>query len=266
MKCCKCSFEQEQEFSFCPQCGAAQNAPLESETLQPVNAAAQKVLKALQNPLFFVLCILTSVSCAAQLIESGPNVISILFTIYLWLVYAKSRKGIADVSHLRAVSGTVYAQYIVVNVVAIFLIVVGGICGLAFGALMSDPSFLSELTDLIPSEAAFASDLLASASGVILFVVFALLGGLMLVFNWFSYRRIHRFAKSVYKGVESGTLALDHAKSTCTWLYVLGIFSGISLLGNLSSGDLISIASGCASCAAPIIAAVLIKQHLMTEA
>lgn len=269
MKCTSCGFEEEMEFSFCPQCGAAATQELtESAPVAQVNPAAEKVLQIIRDRLFLVVCILMSVSCGVQLIGSGPNVLSILFTIFLWLTYAQGRKGIADAKHLRCISGTVYAQYIIVNVGAILMIVVGGLLGLVFGALVSDTTIVNEVLsafEMAPVDTAAIQGLLGSVSGAVIFVIFGFVGAAMLVVNLFSNRYIHRFAKSVYTGVESGNLELKHTKAAYTWLYIFGIASGISLLGSLGDGDIMVIAGNIASCAMPILAAVLIKNYLMTE-
>lgn len=266
MKCEYCGFENGQDFTFCPNCGASARSSAPAAAV--VNTAAEKVLQALQDTLFLVLCILMSVSCALTLIQSGPDVLSILFTIFFWLIYAQSRKGIADAAHLRSVSGMVYAHYIIVNVVAILVIVVGAIVGLAFGALAGDPAFMNEFMsslDSLPYDTAALVQSLASASGAVILFVFALIGGLMIVINMFSIRYIHRFAKSVYQSVETGTLALKHVKAAHGWLWAFGVISGISLLGDLGSGDLVLVLSSGASCAMPILAALLIKKHLMPK-
>ena len=267
MKCKACGFENGQDFSYCPNCGAAAQSGV-VEAFQPVNAAAEKVLSVLKDKLFLVLCILMSVSCGVQLIESGPNVLSVLFTIFLWLTYAKGRKGIADAGHLRCISGTVYAQYIIVNVGAILVIVIGGLVGLVFGAIFNDTAFVNELLSALEVSESNIFDIqevLGAVSGSVIFVIFGFIGAAMLVVNLFSNRYIHRFAKSVYTGVEVGKLELKHTKAVYIWLYIFGITAGISLLGSIGDGDIMMIAGNAASCAMPIIAAVLIKKYLVTE-
>ncbi len=270
MKCKTCEFESAQDFSYCPNCGKpAQPGTVEaSVSIEPVNTAAQTVLSALKDTLFLVLCILMSVSCGVALVSTGPDVLSILFTIFLWLVYGQSRNGIADAAHLRRVSGTVYAHYVIVNVCAILLVVLGGIIGLCFSALVSDTAFINEILaelDLGTDNVTLAAQLLVSASGTIFFIIFALIGAMMIVINLFSIRYIHRFAKSVYQSVESGKLELKHIKATYRWLIVFAVCSGLGLLGNLGSGDFMLIVSSAASCAMPIVAAILVKKYFMTE-
>lgn len=271
MKCEYCGFENEKDFSFCPNCGAAAHtaAPAEASVSPlPENPAAEKVLQALKDPLFLVLCILISASCVLGLLSGGSDILSILFTVFLWLTYAKARNHIADVSHLRSVSGTVYAQYIVVNVVSILLIVVGVIVGLVLSVLDGDAAFMNELlyeAQLDAETLALFNELSAAVIGLVFLLVFVVIGVVMLVVNLFSNRYIHRFAKSVYQSIASGTLALKHTKTAYGWLIAFGVFSGVSLLGDLSSGNFSTILSSGASCAAPIIAAILINKHLTSE-
>ena len=273
MICKFCGFENGQDFSYCPNCGAPAHmdeAPIPVSPV-PVNVAAKKILPALKDTLFLVLCILMSISCGATLISTGPDVLSILFTIFLWLVYAQARKGIADATHLRQVSGTVYAHYVIINVCAILLIVLGGILGLCFSAMVNNAAFMSELVTELELELELGMydtqalmQLLPSVSGTLIFVIFVSVGALMLVINIFSIRYIHRFAKSVYKSVESGTLELKHANATYVWLIVFAVCSGLGLLEVLGSGDVMAIVSNGASCAMPILAAILIKKYLLT--
>lgn len=268
MKCEKCGYESQQDFSFCPTCGAAVQEAAPQESIVPTNSAADKILRVLQDQLFFVLCILISACCALQLIGGNFDVLTILFTIFLWLTYAQARKGVADVKQLRCLSGTVYAQYILVNVGAILIIVLGVILGAAFGVLVSDPTILNELLsafDAASIDTATLAQVFGSLSGVVIFIIFAFIGAAMLVVNLFSTRYIHRFAKSVYQSVESGALELKHAKTAYGWLLAFGIIDGLSFLGTLGSGDFAAILAGGATCAAPIIAAVLIKKHLLTN-
>jgi hypothetical protein len=269
MKCNNCGYETEQEFSYCPQCGATTQQPTaEIAPAEQKNSVAEIIQRILRDQLFLLICILMSVSCGVQLVGSGPNVLSILFTIFLWLAYAQGRTGTVDAKHLRCISGTVYAQYVIVNVGAILVIVIGIILGFAFGTLANNLEIVTEVLSSLDLSAANIMDIqevFSAVGGTVIFVIFALTGAAMLVLNLFSNRYLHRFAKSVYQSMETGTLELKHTKAAYAWLYVFGIFSGLSLLGNIGSGDLMLIAADLTGCAMPIFAAVLIKKYFMTE-
>ena len=71
--------------------------------------------------------------------------ISILITVFLWLTYADAQKGFANEKHLQFISGTVYAQYVIMNVVSAILIVCGVLFGALFDMVAGEPDFMSEL-------------------------------------------------------------------------------------------------------------------------
>lgn len=129
MKCANCGFESEQNYSVCPQCQANTQS----------NPAAQKILCVLKDPLFLVICILMSISCAISLAADNLPLINILITVFLWLTYAQSRKEIADAKHLRFISGAVYANYVINYVIAGLVVILGVIFAVAFGLIASNP-------------------------------------------------------------------------------------------------------------------------------
>ena len=133
MKCNNCGFESEQEFNYCKQCGA----PINIGQVQPVslNPAADRILPALKDKLFLTMCILFSAACVLNMALDGIPAITILFTVFMWIVYADARKGIVNERHLRNISGTVYASYILGNVVSILFLVVGGLMAFIMGKI-----------------------------------------------------------------------------------------------------------------------------------
>lgn len=267
MKCNNCGYELEASFPYCPNCGNAQTSVAPEAPAVPVNTAAMRFLPALKDKLFLVLCILVSVSCAMTLFSTGPDVISILFTIFLWLTFAKAQQDIADEKYLRCISGTYYAHYVILNVSAIIMIVLGVLLSAVLDVLLADESFVGEITGALdsfaPGVGSQLSGLFAAGMGIVFMVIFILVGVIMLVINLFSNRYIHRFAKSVYKSIEAGQLELQHVNAAHGWLWAFGIFSGIGFLGNLASGDVLLILSSGASAAASIISALLVKKHLV---
>lgn len=263
MKCNECGYESELGFSYCPGCGAGPQPAAVSQ-----NTAAMTVLAALKDNLFLVLCILMSASCILSLAADSLPLISILTTVFLWLVYAQSRKDIADAKQLRNVSGTVYAQYVLNNVLAVLLLVVGVILAAAFGIIAENPDLMDALLGDVMEieESAFAvSEMLAALSGGILMVVFAIAAILIAVINIFSIRYIHRFAKSVYQSIQTGVLELKHVSATRGWLIVFAVCSGINALSALADDGLVASLSSVISCAVCIIAVILINKYLNPE-
>ena len=129
MKCIKCGFESAEDFNFCPVCSEPQT-PVESVSINP---AADVVMPALKDNLFLAICILITIYCGLALVSGTLPLIQVLTTIFLWLVYSQSKEGFVSENHLRNVSGTVYAGYVINNVV--FGII--AFCGIIIGGLFS---------------------------------------------------------------------------------------------------------------------------------
>lgn len=262
MRCNNCGFEQEQEFSFCPQCGAP-----EQTSVVPQASAAQKILSVLKDPLFLGICILMSASSLLSLSEGNLPLLNILTTVFLWLTYAQSRKDIADAKHLRCVSGTVYAQYVINYVAAGLVLVLGVIFAVAFSFLANSPEFLETLLfGVVDADSvSLISGIFASLSGWLLFFLCALVSAIVVVINLFSLRYIHQFVKSVYESLESGTLELQAVKKAQIWLFIFAAFSAINVLSSFSDGNMMVTLSEIANCGTPLLAALLIRKHLPTN-
>jgi len=121
MRCTNCGYESEDNFAFCQRCGAA--AP---ETA-PKNPAADKVFALLKDPLFLALCILFTCAGVLSWGNIGIPIIVVLLSIFLWLCYADAKNGMVNVHHLRYLSGTVYANYVIFYIVGAICMVVGTI-------------------------------------------------------------------------------------------------------------------------------------------
>ena len=267
MKCNNCNFETEQDFVYCPNCGAAHtensNSETNFETAEPVSItpAADRILSVLKDNLFLAVCILVSASAVLSILSATLPVLSILFTIFLWLVYAGGKKGIADAKYLRYVSGTVFAGYVINFVLAGLIIFAGLLCGLIFGALGS-----SSLFDDILSQTEFSglAGLFISASGVVLFFLFAAIGAAYLVLNLLGMRKIHSLAKTTYQSIDCGVLNLPDANSARVWLLVFGICTAVTALFSLAGDATAALSSGC-DAAAMIISSVLINKYLKPQ-
>ena len=270
MFCPNCGSQMMDGTIFCTNCGS----PM---TPRSMIVRGNRVITALQDPLFLVICILWSISTLVQLTNGFFNVIPVLLTIFLWLVFAKARRGETPQNQLRCISGVVYAQYIIVYVLAGVMLLAGILC------LVFATAFPGRGGMLLPDLGEFALKYLPEqfwdtfdVLGVAFFVGFGI--GLILaaaayvVINILSYRRIHRFAKSVYENAYSDVPLLD-ARVARIWLMIFGIISAAqipnSLLvmvisgveyGSASTGFVSLLASGC-SAAVSILASILIKKH-----
>lgn len=264
MKCNNCGFELEENVNFCPNCSMA------TAEAQPIslNPAGDVILNALRDKLFLVLCIFMSVATILGF-KDGVPLLNILYSIFLWLLYAKAYKGEADCAKLRNLSGTVFAAYILNYVLFGIIFVLGIILAAAVGFIANDPDLLGLLEQELANSGLELTgfnlaDILPYISGGIVVVVFGIISLIGIFVNAFSMRYIHRFAKSVYQSVDSGVLELKSVKGAKNWLLVFGIVGFISAVANLFNGD-ISLVSKIASAASglcPIFAFVLIQKHI----
>lgn len=259
MKCTNCGFEYPEGTRFCPSCGTT----VVTEVMPVLNFAAEKVLSALKDRLFLVICILMSATCVFSLASDGLPVINILITVFLWLTYAKSLQNKADANHLRCVSGSVYASYVVVNVCTIILIVCGAIITLALAAFSGSADFISGFAEGLgefSSEFAGLSEALIAVAGWIIGLALIVAAVVALIFNVLGMKKIHRFAKSVYQGIMTQNPVFENPDSVKNWLMFFGVCSAISALGSISTNFVAFLSNGCAA-AATIIASLLVKKY-----
>ncbi len=280
MKCKNCGFEHSDSFEYCPNCGTA--VQKEQTTQQQyaaqveqvsINPAADKILFALKDNLFLVLCILMSASCVFSMSAEGLPLINILITVFLWLTYADARKGIANENHLRSISGTVYASYVITNVACIILIACGVIFGGLFGMIASAEELVAELQSAL-SEYNLGEYALNIADipqqyiailGWIVGSVFVFAAVIGLVVNILGMKKIHRFAKSVYQGIIYQNLNFENARSVKNWLIFFAVCSGISALSTLSSFDVFLMMGTVCSTATLIISAILVDKYFVSK-
>jgi len=263
MKCTNCGFDLEQGARFCTACGT-EAAETQAVSLNPM---ADKILLALKDNLFLIICILFSIGTAASLVNDGLPVINILLTIFLWLTYSKSRKNIADGTQLRNISGCVYANYVIMNVLAIIFIVCGVIFAFAFSLLSGSAdfvnSFVSGFDEAIPGLNALPQAFLA-VSGWVIGTVFLFVGVVCLVLNILGMKKVHLFAKSVYMTVNAQCTELENAKKVKGWLIFFAVCEGISALSALTTSVISAVSGGCI-CAVIILAIVLINKYLVKD-
>lgn len=259
MKCKQCGYEAAQNSLFCPQCGEHMVC---DET--PRGAFTARILPALKDPLFLVVCILLSVSCLMSLSAGSVPLIDILITVFLWLTYAQARKDVADAEHLRCVSGALYAQYVITYIAAGLVVVMGVIFAIAFNIVTSSmdgfwETLLSEVADA--EVAASLMAILPSVSGAVILVLCALVSGVIIVLNIFTMRYLHRFAQSVYRSIEQDVYALKYANAAKILLFIFGGFAAVSCLSALASNEFGNFVANASSGGCAILSGLLIRKY-----
>ena len=269
MKCENCGFEALETFKFCPACGKevenrTEEAAVITEYVETVieNPMANKFLAAVKDKLFLAICILLSVSCIFAIAAESLPIIEILITIFSWITFAQGRKGIADDEHLRCISGSVYANYVLMNILSGLLIFLGGLVALAFALIGSQPELVNEIireiTINVPDFLSVPQELYAMVGWIFGFA-FILMAVIILIVNLCGFRKIHRFIKSVYQGIRTQSPVCANPASAKGWLIFFGVCSALSALTFISD-TASAIYSACSSAVA-IISAILIKKY-----
>jgi hypothetical protein len=268
MKCVNCGYECEQDFLYCAACGAPVQPPVQPSF--SVNPAAAKLLPAFKDGMFLAICILLTVSAALALIGGSVQLIVILTVIFMWQIFAAARKDVVDVNNMRNVSGAVYANYVIQNVVWIIMAVCGVIFAGAFSYIADNQEAIDMLYDelgTIDESVSVVLQTIFDLSGWLIAAVFIVLAVIALVINIVGYRKLHRLAKSAYQSVEGGDVNLiRNANATKNWMWLFGICSAVSGLDSLSAETALIGLSTLCSAAACIIAAIMVKKYLLTAA
>ncbi len=220
MKCTYCGFETEDNSIYCVRCGRQ----LQAETLS-LNPMADRVSNLFTDGLFLVICILMSANAAFTLFCGSIPVFQVLFAIFLWLCFAQGRSGFVDQTHIRSLSGTVFAYYIVQFVGAGLLSLLGLFFSAVFSLITNSSFFYEDLAAEMEfeslAEAELFEGLMGMMGGFFLIIILIMAAGIILI-NIFGIRKIHKFIQSLYQSVEINENRIVFAKAARTWLIVLG--------------------------------------------
>ncbi len=267
MLCKKCNAEIENGAAFCPFCGEA--AADDAAVAEVLNDAApkNKILDMLSDKLYMVMCILLSVSVGMGLIGGSFNILGILILIFMWLIFVGINKGNDVRSNMRSISGTLYAEYIILIVAAAILGVALLICVFAF--LLVGTAFYEEFSVGLTEGLAISGldfDLSLLGGGVtgviigVILVIFIILIAVMIV-GIITTKKLHAFAKELYQNLDTPEY-ITKAASGRTWIIVSAVFACMSVF---SAGGLTGFISAGCNAAIYILAAILIKKHLISE-
>lgn len=239
-------------------------------------AAVNPIIKAVKSQKFLTICILYSISFGLPFIVSissglNINVIGLLFTIGLWMVYANGQKASAteplSFTGPNLLSGTVKACRIITLVFSIICMVSGLLCAICVPILNAAPDFKEEIVgefqaiQLTVGGNVFrfadhpdmaTAILIGCAIGLILAGVLCLV-----LYYCFFFRYLHRLTYSACENLKNGS-DIDYVPALQKWMLVLGI---ITAAGALLSQTTFSIAASGCSGAAMIVASVWLKEN-----
>ncbi len=267
MKCTYCGYENTRPGTSCASCGKEFSAP-QPPKVGP-NPMENILFPLLKDSLFLVVCILESAAAALSLIKgSGIPVFNILFTIFLWIVFANASKNTLHIGALKGLSGTVYAKYI--------LQIISSVAGIVIGVLHIPISFAIEkridfFFELL-EEIDFLDPILpflehhSQLFFILLGVYFIANGILALCVYARGWKRIHQFTKSVYTSAELYTTNVLFSDKAAVWLIAFAILRVPFAFFNLLNTNLLSVLSGSSSAAAMLLCGILLRKYFSKSA
>lgn len=260
MFCPYCGNSYNDGERFCSRCGREIGTPPEGiggmgGASFGGNGVEKVCIAAFKDPLFLIMCILTTV-CVLSF-----NVITLLFAIFMWLVFAKARSNSCDVDNMRRISGTAYAM-VVLNWVLVGLLCLMAVIFIALGR--SD--VFERLADMLEDNDYIGGiflTILASDISYLFSIILFVAAGILALLNCLVYIPVHRMAKAMYTGVQSGVLPCDLIRRGATVMLVIGILNGISAVMtyvNVRS----MLLSGCGA-VVWILGYVLVKKYFLSR-
>lgn len=266
MKCENCGFDLSDDAIYCRNCGA--------EVLRPkpvvLNPAVEKLVTVFKDKLVILACILLSVSSIIMIATKGLPIFHILSSVFLWLLYSQAKKGRVKVNQLCALSGTVYAYYVFLNVVYILMIILFLIITILFSFYSPNVDSLLEAMKTtygfeINSAYIGTWESLLSGAVIVLGIVCILIAAGGLILNIIGMRKIHRFIKSTYQGILVQSENFYNPKSAKFWLLFFGIESALGAIINLLKDGVLSAVARATWATALIIGAVIINKHFISK-
>jgi hypothetical protein len=281
MICNYCQTEFDDSVQFCPACGAPVVPPKEKApdyfaanqaaptgvqsplapdyATQSINPLLAKTDSLIKDNLFLAVCILQSVATAVPLFGDFKsfNILTLLITIFLWIIFADSKKGeLPNPSRIRVISGVLCAYKILLYVAAGLCALLGVIC------FFSASAFIKYFTDAFSESAEITTDLdkILSVGGWVIGIAFLFVAVFIAVLTYFSYAKMHGFVRSCYTNIQNGYNSLDNRNVTSIWLIIFAVLLGIGALGSLAESPITAVVNG-VNCATCILSYILLKKY-----
>ena len=267
MKCRYCGHKCKLDVPVCPTCGADFEPKKRSDAERAL--AKNRILPALSDSLYLAICILLTARVVISIIAGGFLLFEALIAVFSWMVYYSAKNGVINGKNLRCISGTIYAEYYSANILAIIIVVFGLFVAMfpsavvnfaeaTFGSFIDGNEQIRALLDLLAEDGVFGG--LSIALVCIFFAI------IILLINLLCYRKIHRFAKSVYKSVEQQDFyMIEYDNTTRKWLWFFAIMDFVGLLIKTSGSGVLHLMANGIDAAVAIIAAILIKKYVLSN-
>ena len=267
MKCSKCGSEIIDNLEYCTNCGSKIKNDTENQaTYTPItliNPIEQKLLTVFKDKLFLCICILLSVSVFVQTIfYSDFSILEILLTIFLWIIYSSAQKEKVNFDMMRCVSGTLFAEKIILIVVAVLLF----ICGMILVFVGNVVDYI--ISTIFNNSASFPYNFDAifpegtpTASITIILIIASIILLIAIIIAIIRTHQIHKFAKELYESENTATYSTKTANSAKNWILVDVVLCSLTIFSELLT---LSLSLGnCLNLAINIVAYILIKKHLV---
>lgn len=263
MNCPYCKCKLKHPLSQCPSCKSV----LKIDDLR-LTTLENNLLSAFKHKLFLVIAILMTASSIFAILAKGLPIFNILLSIFFWISYSNAKKGFVNRRNLRSISGTIYAEYLMINITAVLMILSGFIT--SFIISLANPT-AEEIIRIIGEKEIFnrlplnlISGFLINFFSVAFLVLFVILAILILIPNLLWRSKIHNFAKSTYKSLGDDYYPVESIREARNSLFILSsIFLTEHVLFFTSIFKLLSAV--CLS-GAGILVAILINKYFLQKA
>ncbi len=225
----------------------------------------ERIAGALKSKQFFIICLLKVLSTILLLVDGNLSVLDILLTIFLWMVYTAANRDLIEPAYIRRVSGVIFAQYIINYVLAGLLLFIGVLLMGLSAVLRADPALADALEtalESLPADYAELFDMMISAIPAAALVVNGLAAGMVVLFNVFYTRTIHRFVQSCYQRLEDPQKPVVKISATRKWLMVTGTICALESIFMFAGAEVLATMSYGTLAAAYILGGITIKQYL----
>lgn len=262
MKCPHCDYERTKAFAYCPKCGKPSTRDDEPVDVCPT----PRILSFIKDDLFFVVCILLTAGVGCTMLSGGFNALTLLITIFAWLTYVGGRKNVVEHKHIKVISGSVYAIYVIKNILGVLVI----LCGIVYSLMMLGLPLLSGLnieefiTDELGPMIMVSGAVLALISAMAMFLgaILIALGILTLILNVAGRKKLHALIQSIYKNAEAGEENLVGVNKAQPWIIIFAVLLILSAVSYITNGNIFGFLSESAFAAALIICNILVSKHL----